>query len=83
MGPRRAACECSHVYDVPEELLGVPASACPEDMYYTELLLPQMTRTSRKYRSRPETANLFWIPHRSTCQYHACLTRLGFQGTGV
>ena len=63
--------------------MGVPAAACPEDMYYTEILLPAMVKRTRKYRSPAATANLFWIPHRSTCQYHACLTRRGFAGTGA
>jgi hypothetical protein len=73
----------SHVYDVPEALLGVPLSACRQDMYYTELLLPTLARQSRRYATTAAKANLFWIPHRSTCQYHACLDRHQYAGTGA
>ena len=72
------------MYDIPEELLGVPVSACVEDMYYTEILLPAMVRDKKRfYREDPTYANLFWVPHRSTCQYHACLRANAYEGTGT
>jgi len=72
-----------HVYDVPEDLFGVAEAACPPDMYYTEILLPKLARARRQHRASAASANAFWIPHRSTCLYHACLKRRAYVGTGA
>jgi hypothetical protein len=42
-------------------------------MYYTEVLIPEWIRKSDHATKDPEKADLFMIPHKSTCFYHHCV----------
>lgn len=55
---------------LPEEAI---YEECMRDMYYMEILLPDMIRKSNFVTSDPDNADFFLVPHMSTCAFHNCL----------
>jgi hypothetical protein len=76
-----------YTYPIPEELLFPPDShvtkeSCfkKRDMYYMEILFPDLVRESAHATLNRSEADFFLIPHYSTCFYHACVFSNGYGG---